>query len=93
MIFFVAIYLNSPMFIYFVSLFFRMIAFHKFKDSSSRLLVTLQIRSHSGESQRQKGSYFVGEHKERECWCMSICVLGLNPEVALTLIKSADIAL
>lgn len=38
-------------------------------------------------------SYFVGEHKERESWCMSISVSGLNPEVELTPIRGADIAL
>lgn len=52
-----------------------MIAFHKFKDSSSRLLVTSQIGIRSGEKRGVvlvvvvwgKKSYFVGEQEKREC--------------------------
>lgn len=71
-----------------------MIAFHKFKGSSLRLLLTLQIRIRSGESDGTwGGGYFVGEHNKSERQIVSICVSRPNPEVELNQMESADTAL
>lgn len=72
-----------------------MIAFHKFKGSSSRLLLTLLIGIRSGESDGTwgVGGYFVGEHNKSERQIVSICVSRPNPEVELKQMESADTAL
>lgn len=71
-----------------------MIAFHKFKDSSLRLLVTLLIQIRSGESGGGGGGRggFVGEHNKSGRQIVSICVSRLNPEVELNQMESADTA-
>lgn len=74
-----------------------MIAFHKFKDSSLRLLVTLQIQIRSGESGgggggRGWGGGVVGEHNKSGRQIVSICVSRPNPEVELNQMESADTA-